>query len=297
MEDTGMEVRIISEVGRMTHLLLKRPEDAFLNQENLNQHWREYGYLGPPDFKQACSEYDAFAALLDESVPNLRYLAAGAETGLDSLYVRDCLLILEGGAVLLNMGKSLRRGEPQAAARFLSEAGIPILGEIRDPGRIEGGDVVWFDRNTLAVGQGYRTNADGIRQLAGILPDTVSDIRIVPLLHWKGPGDVLHLMSLISPLDHDLALVYSPLLPVVFREWLCGRGITLLEVPSGEYDSMAGNVLAVGPRDCLMLSGNPLTRGLLEGSGVRVREYDGTNISRLGAGGPTCLTRPLFRLD
>jgi N-dimethylarginine dimethylaminohydrolase len=292
-----MEVRNFSEVGRITHLLLKRPEDAFLSQESLNKHWREYGFLGPPDFKQACAEYDAFAALLGGSVPNLHYLNAAAGAGLDSLYVRDALLITEGGAVLLNMGKPLRRGEPHAAARFLSEVGIPVLGEIQDPGRVEGGDVVWFDRNTLAVGQGYRTNADGISQLAEILPDTISDIRIVPLPHWKGPGDVLHLMSLISPIDHDLALVYSPLLPVVFREWLLECGIALLEVPSEEYDTMAGNVLAVGPRDCLMLSGNPLTRELLEDRGVTVREYDGTHVSRLGAGGPTCLTRPLFRWD
>lgn len=292
-----MDVRNFSEVGRLTRLLLKRPEDSFLSQENLDANWKEYNYLGPPDHVRACAEYDAFAALLGDSVPEIHYLREDPEAGLDSLYVRDALLIAEGGAVVLNMGKPQRRGEPAAAGRVLSELGIPVLGEIRDPGKVEGGDVVWFDRNTLAIGQGYRTNAEGIRQLSEILSDSVSSIQVVPLPHWKGPGDVLHLMSLISPLDQDLALVFSPLLPVPFREWLLERGITLLEVPSVEHDTMAGNVLAVGPRDGLMLSGNPLTRRLLEASGVRVQVYEGIHISQMGAGGPTCLTRPLFRSD
>ncbi len=292
-----MEIRNGSEVGRLLSLLLKRPEDSFLSQDNLDALWKKYSYLGPPDFVRACAEYDAFSALLSETVPEIHYLREDAESGLDSLYVRDALLIAEGGAVLLSMGKPLRSGEPAAAGRILKELSIPILGEIRQPGRIEGGDVVWFDRSTLAIGQGYRTNAEGIRQLTELLPAPASDIRIVPLPHWKGPGDVLHLMSLISPLDHDLALVFSPLLPVPFREWLIERGITLLEVPSVEYDTMAGNVLAVGPRDCVMLSGNPLTRRLMEAAGVRVRVYEGIHISRMGAGGPSCLTRPLFRSD
>jgi len=292
-----MDVRNFSEVGRLTRLLLKRPEDSFLSQENLDANWKEYNYLGPPDYVRACAEYDAFAALLGDSVPEIHYLREDPEAGLDSLYVRDALLIAEGGAVVLNMGKPQRRGEPAAGGRILSELGIPVLGEIRDSGKVEGGDVVWFDRNTLAIGQGYRTNAEGIRQLTEILSDLVSSIQVVPLPHWKGQGDVLHLMSLISPMDQDLALVFSPLLPVPFREWLLERGITLLEVPSVEHDTMAGNILAVGPRDCLMLSGNPLTRRLLEASGVRVRVYEGIHISQMGAGGPTCLTRPLFRLD
>lgn len=205
-----MDVRNFSEVGRLTRLLLKRPEDSFLSQENLDVNWKEYNYLGPPDYVRACAEYDAFAALLSDSVPEIHYLKGNPDAGLDSLYVRDALLIAEGGAVFLNMSKPQRRGEPAAASRVLSELGIPVLGEIREPGKVEGGDVVWFDRNTLAIGQGYRTNAEGIRQLTEILSDSVSSIQVVPLPHWKGPGDVLHLMSLISPLDQDLALVFPP---------------------------------------------------------------------------------------
>ncbi len=292
-----MDIRCHSEVGRLSRCLLKRPEEAFLSQENLDRHWREWGFLGCPDFRAAQAEYEALTGLLRDSVPHLHFLPASPSTGLDSIYVRDALIITDAGAVLPFMGKAQRRAEPDAMMRFLAQAGIPLLGEIRDPGRIEGGDMVFLDAETLAVGRGYRTNAEGIRQLMSLIGGRIPEIAVVPLPHWRGPGGVLHLMSLISPLDHDLALVYSPLLPVPFREWLLERGLTLLEVPPEEFDSLAANVLAVGPRDCIMLSGNPQTRGLLAEAGVRVREYHGKHISRCGAGGPTCLTRPLFRID
>lgn len=292
-----MELQHHSEVGRLTHVLLKRPEAAFLNQEHLDEHWEGFGFLGRPDFERAVREYRAFEEVLSSRVPNIYHLPADPPTGLDSLYVRDALLMTDQGAVILNMGKTQRRAEPPAAGGFLSRIGIPVLGEIRAPGCVEGGDVVWFDRDTLAVGRGYRTNGEGIRQLRNILGDHVSEILEVPLPHWKGPGDVLHLMSLVSPLDFDLCLVYSPLLPVSFREWLQARDIRLLEVPEQEFSSMGGNVLMVGPRDGVMLAGNPATRRMLEGAGVAVTEYAGSQISYLGSGGPTCLTRPLLRLD
>lgn len=292
-----MKLQYHSEVGRLTHVLLKRPEGAFLDQAHLNEHWSEFGFLECPDFDLAVQEYHAFEAVLSSTVPNIYFLDENPDTGLDSLYVRDALLMTGRGAVILNMGKMQRRVEPRAAADFLSRVGIPVLGEIQPPGCVEGGDVVWFDRGTLAVGRGYRTNDEGIGQLRNLLADLVSEILVVPLPHWKGPGDVLHLMSLISPLDFDLSLVYSPLLPVSFREWLGARAIQLLEVPEQEFASMGGNVLAVGPRDCIMLSGNPRTRRKLEDAGVAVRVYDGTHISHLGSGGPTCLTRPLLRME
>lgn len=286
-----------SEVGRLTHVLLKRPESAFLSQEHLDAHWEEFGYLGRPDFDLAVKEYRVFEDLLSSTVPNIHYLGDSPPTGLDSLYVRDGLLITDRGAVILNMGKVQRSAEPPAARGLLSRIGIPVLGEIEPPGCVEGGDVVWFDRSTLAVGLGYRTNDEGIRQLRSLLADFVSDVLVVPLPHWKGPGDVLHLMSLISPVDVDLSLVFSPLLPVSFREWLLARSIRLLEVPEQEFPSMGGNVLAVAPRDVILLEGNPRTRRALEDAGATVREYVGTQISHLGSGGPTCLTRPLCRLD
>jgi N-dimethylarginine dimethylaminohydrolase len=193
------------------------------------------------------------------------------------------------------MGKDGRKGEPGAAGTFLESIGVPILGAISGEGRLEGGDVVWLDERTLAIGEGYRTNAEGIRQLESLISDLVDELIVVPLPHWEGPGDVLHLMSMISPVSHDCAVVYSRMMPVIFRQRLLNRGMNLVEVSDEEYDSMACNILAIAPGRCLMLSGNPQTSRNLSEAGVEVTEYNGFEISRKGAGGPTCLTRPLLR--
>jgi N-dimethylarginine dimethylaminohydrolase len=193
------------------------------------------------------------------------------------------------------MGKRERRGEPSAAGEYLRELGIPILGAITGEGRLEGGDLIWLDERTLVVGQGYRTNEEGIRQLKDLTSGLVEELVVVPLPHWRGPDGVFHLMSMISPIDFDLAVVYSRLLPVPFRQWLIDRGMKLVEVPDSEFRSMGCNVLATSPRRCITLAGNPQTKRMLEDQGVGVSEYVGEEISRKGAGGPTCLTRPLVR--
>jgi N-dimethylarginine dimethylaminohydrolase len=153
---------------------------------------------------------------------------------------------------------------------------------------------VWFDERTVAVGRGYRTNDAGIEQFRDLLGPGV-DVIVVPLPHYRGPGDVFHLMSIVSPVDEAAAVVYSPLMPVPFREWLCERGVRLIDVPDEEFESMGTNVLALAPRRCVMLDGNPLTRARLEAAGVQVSVYAGSEISVKGGGGPTCLTRPLER--
>ncbi len=168
------------------------------------------------------------------------------------------------------------------------------MGSIDGNGRLEGGDFVWLDESTCAVGHGYRTNAEGIRQLKVILGPEIEVIE-VPLPHYKGPDDVFHLMSFVSPLDRDLMLVYSPVMPVPFRQRLLARGIRLVEVPDDEFETMGCNVLALGPRICLMVDGNTETRNRLEAAGCEVLVYSGQEISRKGEGGPTCLTHPLER--
>jgi N-dimethylarginine dimethylaminohydrolase len=275
--------------------LLKHPREAFINAENINRQWEQLNYLRAPDFEEAQREYENFVAWLEPYIAEIKFLPQHDETGLDSIYVHDPALITSRGAVLCNMGKAERRGEPAAMGEFFSKMGVPILGAISGAGTLEGGDVVWLDERTLAVGRGYRTNDEGIRQLRRLLKDLVDELVVVPLPHWRGPGDVLHLMSLLSPIDQQLALVYSRLLPVPFREWLLAREIKLLEVPDEEYDSMGCNVLVMAPRKCLLLKGNPRTKALLINEGVEVWEYAGKEISHTGAGGPTCLTRPIWR--
>jgi N-dimethylarginine dimethylaminohydrolase len=220
-------------------------------------------------------------------------LPKGTGVGLDSIYVRDASVITPHGVILCRMGKPERTGEPAAQQAFFQSIGVPMLGAIQPPGTLEGGDVTWLDARTIAVGHGYRTNDAGIRQLREFLGDSIDEFIIVPLPHWRGRSDVFHLMSIISPVDHDLAVVYSPLMPVPFRERLLARGIALVEVPDEEFESMGANVLAVQPRRCLMVAGNPKTRARLEQAGAEVLEYDGAEISLKGGGGPTCLTRPL----
>lgn len=284
-----------SEVDQIKSLLLKHPKDAFISLDNIQSQWKELNYLASPDYDKAIKEYENFVEYLKKSIPDIYYLPQNDKTELDSIYVHDPVIITNKGAILCNMGKEKRRAEPSAAGEFLLEFGIPILGSITGEGTLEGGDVVWIDERTLAVGLGYRTNEEGIRQLKELSRDIVDEFIVVPLPHWKGPGDVLHLMSLISPIDHDLAVVYSRLLPVPFREWLLRRGIRLLEVSDSEFETMACNILAVSPRKCIMISGNPRTKQMLEDKGIEVWEYGGEDISMKGAGGPTCLTRPLLR--
>ena len=276
-------------------LLLSHPRDAFASNQSIDAQWKSLRYSGRPDYEKAVYEYERFLELLQESVGEVYFLPRQNETGLDAIYVHDPVIVSNKGAILCKMGKDQRRHEPAAAGEFLKQIGVPILGAITGDGKLEGGDVVWFDDRTLAVGRGYRTNDEGILQLKHLLEDAVNEVTVVPLPHWKGPNDVMHLMSLLSLIDDNLAVVYSKLLPVQFREWLLSRGIRLLEIPDSEFQTMACNVLAVGPRKCIMLSGNPQTRSMLENEGVDVRVYDGEEISFKGAGGPTCLTRPILR--
>jgi len=284
-----------SEVNQIRSLLIKHPRDAFISQKNIQAHWKELNYSEPPDYKKSLEEYDDLVEILRAYVPEIHFLPQHEQAGLDSIYVHDQLIITEKGVVLCSMGKEKRRAEPSAVGEFIEELGIPIFGTIKGEGKLEGGDLVWMDEHTVAVGSGYRTNQEGIRQLKEFTEGLVDEFIVVPLPHWKGPEDVMHLMSLISPVRHDLAVVYPRLLPVPFRDWLIKRGIQLIEVPDSEFETMACNILAVRPGMCIMIEGNPRTKQMLETEGIEVLEYKGEEISRKGAGGPTCLTRPLLR--
>lgn len=286
-----------SEVGAITQLLLKHPRDAFRDVAAIERQWRALNFTAPPDLARAIDEYERFTASLADAGTRLHFLPASGGTGLDSIYVRDASVVCDRGVILCCMGKPAREGEPAAQEAALGALGMTILGAIAPPGCLEGGDVVWLDRRTIAVGRGYRTNDEGIGQLRALLGDSIDELITVPLPHWRGAADVFHLMSIISPVDHGLAVVYSPLMPVPFRQRLLSRGTRFVEVPDEEFDTMGANVLATSPGRCVMLTGNPVTRGRLERAGAEVIEYEGANISVKGGGGPTCLTRPLSRLD
>ena len=295
-KDTSLDsiMTALSEYHRLTSVVVKHVRDAFVDDITIAAQWGALNFTGPPDLGRATDEHNRFIEILQSAGAEVHLLPRDDRTTLDSIYVRDASIVSAAGLILCTMGKPQRADEPAAQEQALGGLGIPVAGRIVAPGRLEGGDLVWLDARTVAVGRGYRTNAAGIGQLRLLLGETV-DVVEVPLPHWRGANDVMHLMSLISPVDRDLAVVYSPLLPVPFREWLLERGMRLIEVPRQEFDTMGTNVLALGPRRCLMLAGNRLTRRALEAAGCDVLDYEGFEISIKGAGGPTCLTRPIRR--
>lgn len=257
--------------------------------------WQRFGYLHPVDVAQAEAEHAVFRAILAEEGVEVVSSGPDPDGELDAIFAYDPSFMTDAGAILSRMGKPVRLAESDYAAQTYAELGIPILARIEAPGTFDGGDAFWLDEQTLAVGRSYRTNDAGIDQLTSILAGIGVKIVRVDLPHWHGPGECLHLMSLISPVKSDVAVVYPPLLPVPFVELLRDRGWTFVEVPDEEFLSMACNVLALGPGRCLMLDRNPITRSRLEAAGCHVRTYAGDEISRNREGGPTCLTRPIWR--
>ena len=276
--------------GRLRRVVVRPPDRAFGAADPLT-----WNYTGPPDLETAQREHDAFTRILAESGAEI-ILDDGPSTGsADAIYVHDSSLITDAGAILLNMGKPLRRDEPAAAGKLLDRLGLPILAALAGEARAEGGDLLWVDSKTLAVGQGFRTNAGGLSRLSKILEPLGVETVPVELPHHRGPSCCLHLMSFVSVLDRNLAVVHSPLMPAEFRGFLAARGFAFVEVPEAEFDSMGTNVLATAPRVCLMLEGNPVTHARLEAAGCRVETYRGNEISLKAEGGPTCLTRPILR--
>ena len=275
-----------SMTGRLERVLVRPPlaEDA--------EHWRAYGWRAAPDHAAAAAEHEALCGILE---------AAGAEVVVsrhdpgnpDAIYVYDPVLVGAEGAVLLRPGKEGRRGEPEAISSSLTAADVPVASRLEEPVLAEGGDTVWLDERTLLVGIGYRTNSAAVPALRDAFPGV--DVVAFDLPHWNGRGEVLHLMSFLSPLDRDLALVYPRLAPVRLLEILAERAIEIVEVPDEEFETQGPNVLALGPRHALALDGNPETRRRMERAGVDVVVYCGEEISKKGDGGPTCLTRPLLR--
>ncbi|MEQ8416128.1 MAG: arginine deiminase family protein [Imperialibacter sp.] len=284
-----------SEFGRLTKLVIKPSSHAFISEEKVAREWQALHYLQKPDFALANEEYKKFERILKATGVQLLHLPENEALSIDSLYCRDASVSTDFGMIICRMGKEARSGEPLAQKKFFADNEITILGEIVAPGTLEGGDVAWLDSKTLAVGHTYRTNLEGIAQLKAMLEPKGVEVVVAELPHYRGPSDVFHLMSILSPVDKNLAVVYSPLMPIAFRNLLLERGFKLVEVPEEEFDSMGCNVLALAPRRCLMVEGNPITEKRLRDAGCEVITYKGQEISVKGGGGPTCLTRPISR--
>lgn len=282
----------MTDWGPWSRIVVRHASQAFGDQARVDREWRDLHFTGRPDYAAASRQHDAFIEVLRSAAP-VHVCEAAEGLTLDAIYVRDASIVTPRGAVLCRMGKAARQAEPPALAAEYRALGIPILGAIEEPGLLEGGDFTWLGPRVAAVGRGYRTNDEGIRQLGALLAGSLDELIVVALPHYRGPQDVFHLMSIVSPVDRDLAAVYSPLMPVPFRERLIALGFSLVEVPDDEFETMGTNVFAPAPRRCLMVDGNPKTRAALERAGAEVIVYEGSEISAKGCGGPTCLTRPI----
>jgi N-dimethylarginine dimethylaminohydrolase len=277
-------------VDPLRRVLVKRPDSAFAVEDH-----RKWHYTATPDLKEAQREHDAFVAILEAEGVEASYHDELQPERADAIFTYDPAIVTNRGAIVLSMGKLLRRGEEAPMAKRLEELRVPIAYKIHGEATAEGGDCLWLDHDTLAVGQGFRTNAEGLHQLTEALHGTGVEIVPVPIPYFYGPEACLHLMSLISLVDHDLAVAYPSLIPVPFWRTLRERGIDLIEVPEAEFDTMGTNVLAIAPRVSLILEGNPVTEQALRDAGCRVITYKGDEITLKSEGGPTCLTRPVLR--
>jgi dimethylargininase len=277
-------------VSPLRTVLVKRPDQAFGAADP--QVWH---YTNRPDLAVAQQEHDVLAELLRKGGAEVIYHDEYLPDHADAIYAFDPSLVTDYGAIILSMGKDKRRGEEAAMARAFEKIDMPILYTLHGEARAEGGDLLWVDHDTLAVGLGFRTNAEGLRQLGEALTGIGVTVLPVELPYHTGPEACLHLLSMISIIDYHTAVVYPPLMSVPFWQELQRRNFSMIEIPESEYATMATNVLALAPRKCLMLEGNPLTKRLLEDAGCEVMTYRGKEISLKAEGGPTCLTRPIWR--
>ncbi len=280
--------------GTLKKVAVRSVASAFVSDAKIDAEWKDLNFHSRPNLENALKEYAVIEKALKATGAEVIDLGVGDGLTLDSLYTHDALIITPKGLVRPRMGKPQRREEAAVNGAVVEKLGFPIAGEITGDGKIEGGDLVWIDRHTLLAGVGYRTNVEGVRQLQAICG---SDVNVMwfDMPHYKGKSDVFHLMSCLSPLDKDLAVVYQPLMAGRLIEFLQSRGIKFVDVPDSEFETMACNVLALGPRHAMMVAGNPLTEQRMHDAGVKVEVIEGYDICRKGEGGPTCMTRPLVR--
>ena len=280
-----------SMVTPLRRVVMRRPDEAMATADPGRWH-----YTSAVDVAAARVVHDAFADSLRAWGVEVMYHEEPLPGHADSVFVFDPALVTDAGTILLRMGKELRRGEEEPLGRTLQACGVPLYGRLEGEAHCEGGDTMWVDHDTLAVGRGFRSNSEAVRQLRSLLGPLGVTVLDYDLPFFTGPEACLHLLSLISPIDVDLAVAYAPLMPVAFWAELRRRGMRLLEVPEEEFlHTQATNVLTVAPRRCIMLEGNPVTRQLLEEADCEVVTFPGEPLSFKAEGGPTCLTRPVLR--
>ncbi|MGK0477985.1 MAG: N-dimethylarginine dimethylaminohydrolase [Ilumatobacter sp.] len=292
MNNQATNVGVASSSSTLRRVGMRRPK-AILGADHKRWH-----YTKPLNPDALVEQYEVFARLVANSGAQIEWLPEIDDDLADSIFTYDPSFVVPGGAIILRAGKPLRAGEADLHEQFYTSIDVPVLGRIEAPGTFEGGDSFWLDNTTLAVGRGFRTNQSGIDQMAALLRPAGVTLEVYDLPYHLGPDACLHLMSVVSSLDSDLALVHTPLLPTALYQRMIEMGYTLLEAPAAEFDASLGlnlNVLAVAPRRVIAVDGFPATLQLMRDAGCEVQTFTADELCIPCEGGPTCLTRPILR--
>jgi len=280
MTDYGVR----SSVSRLRWAALRRPA---VSGDFAEAGWR------PPDRTRLVAQHEAFA----ETLAGLGVLVTVLEAidgEVDACFAYDPVFVVGSGVVEFRAAKPGRVAEGPRLVADLAELGVPLAGRLESPAVADGGDFCWLRRDVLVGGRSYRTNQAAHDQLRDLLAREGQQLYTVDMPHDRGPAHVLHLMSCLSPVADDLAVVFEPIAPVPLLQLLTELGIAWVAVDPDEYDALGSNVLAVAPGVAVMYDGSPRTRRALEARGVDVHVVDASELAK-GDGGPTCLTRPLLR--
>lgn len=290
---TNADYGVCGMVGPLKRVALCRPTDALLNADTKKWHY------GPTHSAAGIlREYAGFVSLLEKCGTEILWIDAGNTEYADSVFPYDPSIMTPEGAILLQSGKALRRGEEAVHRTFYQANNIPVLGAIQGNGLMDGGDTLWLAPDLLAVGRGYRTNQDGINQLSALLKPMGVAVRAFDMPVYHGAAACLHIMSLVSPVDRKKALVLAHLMPVGLYTLMQELGYQMIEAPLDEFDAtntISLNILATAPGECLMAEGAPKTLALLHKAGVSVQTFSGDVLCKACEGGPTCMTRPVLR--
>lgn len=282
-------------VGELQRVLVCSPKSAGWSRPELVSLWPDLGFMHVPNFEVAQVQHGKMCAQLEAAGAEIVQLGTSPALTLDAVYAHDASLPTDLGLILMNPGKPNRVPEARHQRDFCQGLGIPVLGEVKPPGKAEAGDIVWIDSRTLLVGHGYRTNGAGIQQIQSMLQPHGLEVIAAPLPHGPGASACLHLMSLMSMLDDQTVLVDLPWLSVPTVQLLIERGLALVEIDPSERETLACNVLSLGRKRLLALEENRKTNDRLRHAGFDVRTFPGSELCINGSGGPTCLTRPLLR--
>ena len=225
----------------------------------------------PIDVAKAIEQHRNYEACLTDLGIHVMSLPAD-DAFPDGVFVEDAAIVLDEVAIVTRPGAESRRGETKSIAQALSN--FRELRYIREPGTLEGGDVLLVGR-TLYVGLSRRTNREGISQLTDVV-DSLG-YRVV-LVEVTG---CLHLKSGACWAGGDMILAN--------REWVDVnqfRDFKIIEVPSDEPS--AADVLPIG--DALLVPSNFVhTRKILEALGIQVHPIDVSELQKAEAG-VTCMS-------